>query len=140
MSKNLLNILRPKLFSRSFPFYRKKDSSDDEPAGGVDEDGEPEEDGDEPDLSKRITKRDRRRLKTTNIFELDYTGEKPVHAWFDGPRIKALANVYQQLQNIHRFTFKIDPKERMTMAKKIIELSEFQVIYLINGKGRGFVD
>ena len=131
MSKNLLNILRPKLFSRSLPFYRKKDSSDDEPAAGVDEDGEPEEGGEEADLSKRITKRDRRRLKTTNIFELDYTGEKPVHAWFDGKRIKALANVYEQSRNLHRFTVKIDPKDKMSMAKKIKELSEFQVIYFV---------
>lgn len=150
MSKNLINILRSKLFSRSLPFYRRKDSSDEEQirksskklknpeeggeeqvrAGDEGAEGEGAE-GDEGefDYTKRISRRDRKRIRITNIFDPENTGEKPVHEWLDAKRIKSLGNLYEQFRNTHRFTMKIDSKDKKTLGKKILELTEIQVNY-----------
>jgi len=149
MSKLLINILRPnRLFSRSLPLYRKKESTSDEECAKQDDEmegkegeegeggGEGEGVGIDINSTRRISIRERRRYRTTNIFVPDFTGEKPLHAWFDAKRFKALGNVYEQIRNTHRFTLKVDPKDKKTIGKKLVELSEWKVITIFFSGGQ----
>ena len=154
LSKFLINILRPNLpFSRSLPLYRKKQLTSDEEnieegeekegdqkegAGneeeGGGEDGEGGGVGINLDPKRRISLRERRRYRTTNIWVPDFTGEKPMHAWMDNKKFKSLGSIYEQLRNTHRFTIKIEEKDRKNIGKKTVELTEWKVplLSLIN--------
>ena len=128
MSKALINLLRPRILSRNLVSLRGTHSSDDEPQTNKPKDGSDDDDNeDDINMYKRMPKRERRRLKGLNIFEAEYTGEKPTNAWLDGNKIKALGHFYEQLRNIHRLNIKYDAKEQKNMAQKMKELSEIQV-------------
>lgn len=148
LSKFLINILRPNLpFSRSLPLYRKKQETSDEE--NVEEGEEKEGDEKEPgagneeeaggedgegggvginlDPKRRISIRERRRYRTTNIWVPEFTGEKPMHAWMDNKKFKSLGSIYEQLRNTHRFTIKIEEKDKKNIGKKTVELTEWKV-------------
>ena len=144
MSKFLINLLRPNLpYSRSLPLYRKQQSSDEENVvegeekEGDGKEGAPEEEGGEGgeeggmginlDPKRRISLRERRRYRTTNIWVPDFTGEKPMHAWMDNKKFKALGSIYEQMRNTHRFTMKVEEKDRKNVGKKTVELTEWKV-------------
>lgn len=150
MSKLLLNILRPSLpFSRSIRFYRSMrddESSSTESEGMEDEEvkdkEQPQEEGggeegeggdsfegiDLSDPKKRYSQKDRRRYRTSNVYVPDFTGEKPLHAWFEAKRFKALGRLYEQIRNSHRFTVKVEAKDKASIGKRIVELTEWQVL------------
>lgn len=143
MSKSLINILRPHFMRTSLPFYRRRRDSSDEDVeetptqiGGVGE--EEQEEGEESspmiDLTgkKLLPRRERRRLRMTNMYSPEMTGEKPVHAWADSKKLKALGLLYEQIRNAHRFTIKIEEKDRKTMEKIITENTMHMVFLLIN--------
>lgn len=143
MSKALINILRPHFMRTSFPFYRRRRESSDEESektptqvlgeGGGDDEEEDEEKGPMIDITKKnIPRRERRRFRMTNMYSPEMTGEKPVHAWADSKKLKAFGLLYEQYRNAHRFTIKIDEKDKKTMEKIITENTVHMVFLLLS--------
>jgi hypothetical protein len=73
-----------------------------------------------PKVSPRTIqkKKEAKRMKLTNKFSADSTGEKPLHSWLDAKKLKSLAASYQEVRNIHRLTRKIDPKDSKEFLTK----------------------
>jgi hypothetical protein len=45
---------------------------------------------------KLLQKKERKRLKSTNTFAADYTGERPVHQWLDPKKVRAMGKIYEE--------------------------------------------
>jgi hypothetical protein len=67
--------------------------------------------------------KERKRLKSINIYSADYTGEKQMHPWADQKRIRGLVTAYQELCNNTRHAKKITEAERKEIAKKGREMA-----------------
>jgi hypothetical protein len=77
---------------------------------------------------KTIQKRkEEKRLKLTNKFSADNTGEKPLHVWMDPKKMKSLALCYQEYRNKHRLTRNMDVKDQKEFGEKSIQFSEIFV-------------
>ena len=52
-------------------------------------------------------------MKETNTYSVEHTGERPVHVWLEPKRIRALAKIYEEQRNKHRFTISLDKAEKV---------------------------
>lgn len=72
-------------------------------------------------------RKERQRLKLTNLFSQEYTGERPFHAWLDSRKLKLLGKLYENMRNNNRMFQKIDAKEKKHFVEKFPKINEFQV-------------
>lgn len=79
--------------------------------------------------AKTLAKRkEKKRLKYINPYDVDYTGEKPFHPWMDARRTKAFFLAYQDMRNTNRFTRNVDEKDSKDIQKTSKEYSDYYVI------------
>lgn len=84
-----------------------------------------------------LLRKEIKRTKMINIFTPDHSGEKPVHDWMQGKRVKGVFNALQEFQNRNRHTNPVDPKDHPRMKKISEEFAEyavklFELLYGIN--------
>lgn len=72
-------------------------------------------------------RKERQRLKLTNLFSQEYTGERPFHVWLDSRKLKVLGKLYENMRNNHRLFQKIEPKDKKQFVEKFPKINEFQV-------------
>ncbi len=72
-------------------------------------------------------RKERQRLKLTNTFSQENTGERPFHTWLDSKKLKLLGKLYENMRNNHRLLQKIDPKDKKQFVDRYPIINEFQV-------------
>ncbi|KAL4432357.1 hypothetical protein ABPG74_011116 [Tetrahymena malaccensis] len=90
-------------------------------------------------------RKERKRLKETNQFTGDYTGERPPHPWLSAKRLRSIMTQYQNFANKHRFNVKVDRKDAVEMKKQFEEIGAHEYYrmrteQIINEKNNQVID
>mmetsp|Transcript_71497 Transcript_71497/g.83174 ORF Transcript_71497/g.83174 Transcript_71497/m.83174 type:complete len:193 (+) Transcript_71497:38-616(+) len=72
-----------------------------------------------------LHRKELKRTKHMNLFTPDHSGEKPVHEWMQGKRVKAVFSALQEFKNRNRHTNPVDPKDHAKMKKISEEFAEY---------------